>query len=98
MERKKETAIELATIRGERIDLLVGIEASAETVAGSPGGIAAHDQDVAVPAGPLALNAPEPSVEVEDEVVAAALRDRLVDVDAGFVACQAMPISAIAPF
>jgi hypothetical protein len=61
MERKKETAIELATIRGERIDLLVGIEASAETVAGSPGGIAAHDQDVAVPAGPLALNAPEPS-------------------------------------
>jgi hypothetical protein len=79
--RYEEAAIELQAVEGVRIDLFTRLQPSQQTLTISPRSVATSDQNVAIPRGPLALNPYEVANEIEDHVVAAAFRDRSVDVD-----------------
>jgi hypothetical protein len=80
-ERQEETPIEFGAVSCERVDLVRGVESFAKALSSSPRRIAANDDDVAIPTRPLALNTPEPRSEIEDQITAATLGNRLVDVN-----------------
>jgi hypothetical protein len=70
IERQEIAATQLRTVRGERVDFFPPVNTAYETVAVPSGGVAAHNEDIPVSAGPLALDAKEPRTQVEDEVIA----------------------------
>lgn len=68
LEGEVVAAISVNRVSRESVDLVCRIRAMEQPVAGAPAGAAANDDHVAVSRSPLALNAHEPSIEVEDEV------------------------------
>ena len=80
LDRKKEAAIELGAVSSERVNLRGRVKAPTQSFASSSGRVAAHDDDVVVPRGPLALNANQ-SIRPKDHVVASALRKGAIDLD-----------------
>jgi hypothetical protein len=69
LDRKKEAAIELVTIRSEGVDLVGSVETSNQPLLGAAIRIAANNNDIAVPGRPLALHAAQFRAEVENQVV-----------------------------
>jgi len=70
---QEEAAVHLLTIRSVCVDLAFGINAPQQTVAVPPRGVATNDNDLALARRPLALDAIQPSAEVENEVVTTTL-------------------------
>src|SRR3989304_1710016 len=78
---QEETAVELVAVGGDPVDLVRAVRALQLTVARPATGVATHDDYIALPDSPFALNPQQPRAEVEDEVVAPALEKWLVDAD-----------------
>jgi hypothetical protein len=68
------TTIDLGAVADNEIDLLSAVDASNVALATAPGGSTVHDDDVASASRPLALHTEHLSIQVEDQVVALAVR------------------------
>jgi hypothetical protein len=80
-ERQVVAAIEFRAVSGEGIDLAWLVWTADEPRPIPSVRCATHDDDLAVTASPLALDAHEPVDEVEDQVVTTTLGDGTVDID-----------------
>jgi hypothetical protein len=79
--RQEEAAIQLQAVEGERVDFSRRVETPYQPVSVAPCPAAPSNEHVSVSRSPLALHAYEPTIQVEDHVVAAAFRNRPIDVD-----------------
>jgi hypothetical protein len=78
---KEVAPTQLEAVRSEGVDLLSGVRPANQPIPCSSSAMAANDEHISVPGHPLALNAREPPVEIEDEIAPRALINRRVDVD-----------------
>jgi hypothetical protein len=79
---EEEAAIQIWAVRSDGVDLAGSIRPLSETFASAPRRVAAYPHDVAVEARVLALRTEKSGAEREDQVVAAALGNGSIDVEA----------------
>ncbi|MDQ2984779.1 MAG: hypothetical protein M3R70_12800 [Actinomycetota bacterium] len=80
--REEVAPVKVRAVRGERIDLSFVVLPPKQSVAIPSARVTPHYNDVALSWRPLALDARQPRLHVEDQVVASTLCQRSVDVNA----------------
>jgi hypothetical protein len=96
--REEIAAVKFGAVRSVSIDLVAAVLPRTKAFGPAPAGIAADDYDVVFERRPLALNSTQPSTEIEDEIVAAALGDGLYTSTPSSTAASVIASSAIVPF
>jgi hypothetical protein len=79
--RDEEAPIDRLAVRHDCVDLGCNVRSSAQSLSRTPIRVAPNDHGLSIERCPLALNAYESWMEVEDQVIALAVRQRLVDPD-----------------
>ena len=75
-DRHEKARVELRTVCGEGVDLVGGVQASAEPIASPPCGDTAEWNHVSLAWCPLALHPQQPRSEIEDQVVPRSFPER----------------------
>jgi hypothetical protein len=84
VDRNQEATVEFGAIGRDGIDFIAGVGALDVAVGPSARGVAADRDDVVSDRRPFALDAKQPCPKAEDEVIAATLETRPIDVHTEF--------------
>jgi hypothetical protein len=91
-------AIDVWTIGGKGVDPVGPVQSTHDADSRSAGWVTTDRDHVPTPARPLALRPDELVPEIEDQVVARTVADRLVDLDAELDRSMMIAVSATEPF
>jgi hypothetical protein len=81
LERDEVARVEFEAIASDHVDLFCGVATSDQPIGRPSTGIAPNNYDIPMPGSPLALDAIEPSANIENKVVSASLTKGPIDVE-----------------